>query len=152
MDILISACLMGCSCRYDGKDNFIDNFFEKYKDLNFIKVCPEVESGMSTPRNPSEIKNNKVFDNLGNDNTVLFKKGASIALEKALDNDIKVAILKAKSPSCGKDHIYDGSFTKTLVKGDGFSARLLKDNGVRVFTEKELDEFGDYIKKIENKY
>lgn len=148
MDILISACLMGCACRYDGKDNYIDNFFEKHKDLNFIKICPEVESGMSIPRNPSEIRNGRVFDNLGRENTNFFEKGARIALKKALDNNIKVAILKAKSPSCGKDLIYDGSFTKTLVKGDGLTANLLKNNGIIVFTEKELDKFDKYIKRI----
>lgn len=151
MDILISACLLGYACRYDGKDNYIENFFEKHKDLNFIKICPEVESGMTTPRRPSEIKNNKVFDNLNNDNTDFFEKGANIALKRALDNNIKVALLKSKSPSCGKGLIYDGSFTKTLIKGDGFTARLLKNKGIQVFTEKELDDFDNCIKIFKSK-
>lgn len=148
MDILISACLMGVACRYDGKDNLIKDFFERHKDLNFIKICPEVEGGMNTPRKPSEIKNDKVLDIDGHDNTEFFKKGAKIALKKATDKNIRIAILKAKSPSCGKDLIYDGNFSKTLITGDGITAKILKENGIKIFTENELDNFEKYLEKL----
>lgn len=148
MDILISACLFGDKVRYDGKDNSIEDFLAKHKDLNFIKICPEVEGGMSTPRKPSEIRGGKVFDVDGADNTGFFVRGAELALKKAQDNNIKVALLKAKSPSCGIDFVYDGTFSKKLVPGHGITAKVLKDHGLKVFSEKNLDDFEKYIENL----
>lgn len=148
MDILISACLLGIKCRYDGKDNYIENFFEKYKDINFIKICPEVDAGMPIPRTPCEIRKNKVFDKNGKETTHFFKKGAEIALKIAKEKNIKIAILKAKSPSCGKDIIYDGTFTRTLTNNDGLTAKLLKNNNIKIFTEKELNLFEIYLESL----
>lgn len=149
MNILISACLLGDACRYDGKDNLIEDFFDNHKDLNFIKICPEVDAGMPTPRKPSEIRNGKVYDCEGFDNTDFFVRGAELALEKAKKHGIKIAILKSKSPSCGNGLVYDGTFSKKLVKGDGITANLLKKHGIKVFSEKNLDEFEKYIKSTE---
>lgn len=152
MNILISACLCGDKVRYDGKDNFLEDFFEKDLGINFIKVCPEVEGGLSVPRNPCEIKNNKVIDKNKKDLTIFFEQGAKIALKKCLDNDIKVALLKAKSPSCGNDFIYDGSFSRKLVAGQGISVRLLRKNNIKVFNEKQINEFLQYINKSIERY
>jgi uncharacterized protein YbbK (DUF523 family) len=146
MNILISACLLGDACRYDGKDNLIEDFFDNHKDLNFIKICPEVEAGMPTPRKPSEIRKGRVYDFEGFDNTDFFVRGAELALEKAKKHGVKIAILKSKSPSCGNGLVYDGTFSKKLVKGDGITANLLKKHGIKVFSEKNLDEFEKYIK------
>ena len=134
MNVLISRCLLGINCRYDGKNNEIKNLKEKFPQINFIDICPEVDSGMKTPRKPCEIKNSKVINVDGVDFTKNFKKGGQIAL------------LKAKSPSCGKDLIYDGNFNKNLIKGDGITCQILKKNDIIIFTEKEIEEFYSYLK------
>ena len=111
--VLISECLLGKPCRYDGLSKPNDYILNLIKDPNikFITVCPECESGMSTPRIPSEIRKDKVINANGEDVTFFYNKGAQIALEKAKENNIDFAILKEKSPSCGKGKIYDGTFS-----------------------------------------
>lgn len=145
MNVLISRCLLGINCRYDGKNNEIKNLKEKFPKINFIDVCPEVDSGMKTPRKPCEIKNSKVINIDGEDFTKNFKKGGEIALRICKKNKIKLALLKAKSPSCGKDLIYDGNFNKNLIKADGITCQILKENGIIIFSEKELDDFYSYL-------
>ncbi len=143
--LLISACLYGEKCRYDGKDNLISNLHSLKEKFTLIPVCPEVMGGLSTPRNPSEIVGNAVVMNDGTDVTKEYKKGAEIALETALKNGCEIALMKAKSPSCGIGKIYDGTFSRTLKDGDGITVRLLKKNGIKVFDETEISEFLEYI-------
>ena len=138
--ILVSACLMGLFCRYDGKSNQSERVKQLQNKYIFIYICPECEGGLPIPRNPSEIKNGKVINNIGVDNTCFFVKGAEHALEIAKKYGIKKAILKSKSPSCGKGLIYDGSFSKTLINGNGITAELLINNGIEVYTENEIDQ------------
>lgn len=145
MNVLISRCLLGINCRYDGKNNKIKNLREKFPEINFIDVCPEVDSGMKTPRKPCEIKNSKVINIDGEDFTKEFEKGSQIALELCKKYKIKTALLKAKSPSCGKDYIYDGNFDKNLINGDGITCQVLKKNGIIIFSEKEIEDFCSYI-------
>lgn len=145
-NVLISACLLGEKCRYDGKDNLIKELDEIRKICKLIPVCPEVMGGLSTPRNPSEIVGEKVVMNDGTDVTKEYEKGARIALETALENGCKIALMKAKSPSCGNGKVYDGTFSKTLTDGDGVTVRLLKENGIAVFDETEINEFLEHIK------
>ena len=95
--------------------------------------------GLSTPRNPAEQKGDKVFDNHGNDVTDAFEKGAKECLELAKKYNCKQAVLKAKSPSCGSKKIYDGTFSKNLIDGNGVTAKLLQENGIQVYTENEFD-------------
>ena len=111
--------------------------------LNFdvIKICPELLGGLSIPRNASEIINNLVVDKEGNNVTRYFELGAKKALNIALKNNIHVAILKKNSPSCGSSYIYDGTFTNNLVKGDGITAKLLKENGIDVLDEDNYLEY-----------
>ncbi len=138
--ILVSACLLGCACRFDGRANFneqISLLREKYK---VIIVCPEVDGGLPVPRTPSEIQGDKVINKLGEDKTLNFKRGAEIALKAAQKHGAKIAILKAKSPSCGSGKIYDGTFTSTLIDGDGFTTRLLKKHGISVYNETNFQE------------
>lgn len=144
-NVLISACLFGKKCRYDGKDNLLECLEKIEKICNLIPVCPEVSGGLETPRNPSEIIGDRVVMNDGTDVTDEYVKGAEMALETALKNDCKVALMKAKSPSCGSGKIYDGSFSRTLTDGDGIAVRLLKEHGVKVFTELEIDELLKFI-------
>lgn len=145
MNVLVSRCLLGINCRYDGDNNEIKNLKEKFPHINFIDICPEVDGGMETPRKPCEIKNKKVLNIEGENKTKFFKKGAKIALKKAKDKNVKVALLKSKSPSCGKDLIYDGSFSNTLIKSHGITCKILSDYGIVVFSEKELDDFQSFI-------
>ncbi|URZ16843.1 DUF523 domain-containing protein [Clostridium felsineum] len=143
--IIVSACLLGVNCKYSGENNFSDKVKEICKGKKVIPVCPEQLGGMSTPRNPAEIingtgkevleKNAKVIDNKGRDVTVYFIKGAEETFKIAKLFNCKKAILKAKSPSCGVGEIYNGTFSKTLVKGNGVTAEILKKNGIEIITE-----------------
>lgn len=134
-NILISACLIGEKCRYDGKCKSYPEIALLKEKYNLIPVCPEVMGGLETPRTPCEIQNGKVISADGADKTAEYKKGAEIALEIALKNNCKKAILKSKSPSCGKGKIYDGTFSKTLTDGNGITADLLIQNGITVYSE-----------------
>lgn len=138
MNILISACLLGRKCRYDGKDkNRID--LSALEGNNLFPICPEVDGGLSIPRPPAERVSSYIINKEGKDVTAEYIKGAEIALRTALENNCKIAILKAKSPSCGKGKIYDGTFTKTLTDGNGVTAELLQKNGITVYTEDEIN-------------
>lgn len=137
--ILISACLIGDKVKYDGKSNYnpkIKDLLEKYE---LVPFCPEVEGGLPTPRCPSEIKNGKVINSEGRDVTFQFEKGAELAYNICMYLGIKTAILKAHSPSCGSNEIYDGSFTHKIVKGNGITADLLKRKGINVLAEDDID-------------
>lgn len=143
-NILVSACLMGVECRYDGKCQNIPEFDEKIDGLmeryNLIPVCPEIMGGMSTPRKPSEIKGDKVVNNEGEDVTRYFERGSGQVLRLARLYKCEAAILKKRSPSCGSGYIYDGTFSKTLIHGDGKTAKLLKKHGIMVVGEDETDK------------
>ncbi len=134
--ILISACLCGVNCKYNGKNNLNEECLELLKKGEAILVCPEQLGGLETPRNPSEIKiingEVKVFMNDGKDVTENYKRGAEEVLKLALELNIKKAIFRKKSPSCGCGEIYDGTFTNTLTKGNGITASLLIENGIEV--------------------
>lgn len=139
MKILVSACLLGCRCRYDGKSMPNEKVLDLAKENVLIPVCPEQMGGLTTPRNPSERqKNGAVIMNDGTDVTENYMRGAKIALEIAEINNIDFAIMKAKSPSCGKGLIYDGTFTGTLTEGNGCAVDALLKAGYKVITEKEL--------------
>ena len=135
MKILISSCLLGCNCRYDGNSQK-QNELHKLIDSNYlIPFCPEQAAGLPTPRKPCEILNNRVISSSGEDFTDIFKQGAKETLKICKLYNIEYAILKAKSPSCGYGKIHDGTFTGTLIEGTGITAKLLKDNGIQVFNE-----------------
>ncbi len=140
-NILVSACLMGESCRYDGCSKPSETVINKLKGHNVIPICPEVMGGLSTPRCPSEIVGDKVLMENGRDVTLEYQKGAEIALKAAQENKWEIAVLKSRSPSCGKGLIYDGTYTKTLTKGNGICASLLIKNWITVLDEREIEEF-----------
>ncbi len=145
MRILISACLLGEPCRYDGKSKGIDALFALSERHTLFPICPERDGGLETPRPPSERCGNRVINDQREDVTAQYQKGAEIALETARKNGCTLAILKERSPSCGADQIYDGTFTHTLKKGDGVTAQLLKENGIAVIGETEA------IERMQNK-
>ena len=136
--VLVSACLLGIKVRFDGKSKANEELIEKLNNYEFIPVCPEVWGGLPTPRVPSEIINDKVINKDGIDVTDNYMRGAIETLELVRKFNIKKAILKSKSPSCGKGKIYDGSFNGTLVDGNGITTRLLIENGIEVLTEDEF--------------
>ncbi|WP_296645458.1 DUF523 domain-containing protein [Romboutsia sp. 13368] len=146
--ILVSACLLGINCKYNGDNNKNDKVEEYLKDKQFIVVCPEQLGGMSTPREPSEIikfdgnavieGKTSVINNKRLDVTKKFKQGAQEALKIANLYDCKKAILKEGSPSCGSNCIYDGTFTGKKIPGVGVTAALLRKNGIEVISEKDL--------------
>ena len=138
MNILVSACLLGRACRYDGQSKPCDAVIALSKKHNLIPVCPEMDGGLPCPRIPCERIGDRVVNKNGEDKTAEYKKGADIALETALKNGCKYAIMKAKSPACSSLEIYDGSFSGTLIKGNGVAAELLKNSGITVLTEDML--------------
>lgn len=138
--ILISACLLGLSCKYNGGDNKMEGLGELMECYQLIPVCPEQLGGLMTPRTPAEICGGRVVTRDGTDVTAQYERGAQEALYAAKLYGCRCAILKAKSPSCGRDQIYDGTFSKTLTAGDGKTAALLKKNGIRIYTEMDYAE------------
>lgn len=140
--ILISACLIGENVKYDGSNNALHvKIIEAWKEQGIlIPLCPEVLGELSVPRPPCEVieGTDKVICKTGEDVSVAFAKGARESLRIAKEAGVCMAILKARSPSCGKDVIYDGTFTHTHVNDSGITCKLLQENGITVFSEEEL--------------
>ena len=130
--MIVSACLAGFPCRYDGKARPCAQVVELVRAGKAIPVCPEQLGGLSTPRTSCEIWDGRVVDAEGYDRTEAFRRGARAVLRIAQTYGATEALLQSRSPSCGSGRIYDGSFTKTLTAGDGVTARLLKENGIQV--------------------
>ena len=130
--MIVSACLAGFPCRYDGKARPCAQVVELVKAGKAIPVCPEQLGGLPTPRTSCEIREGRVVDADGRDRTEAFRRGARAVLQIAQTYGATEALLQSRSPSCGSGRIYDGSFTKTLTAGDGVTARLLKENGIQV--------------------
>ena len=141
---VVSACLIGKNCRYNGGNSRDDRVLELLKDKEYIDVCPEELGGLTTPRQPNEIVDGRVVDKSGNDVTEFFLKGALETYEAAIrksmevNQPIEMAILKARSPSCGSGKIYDGTFTGKQIDGNGITSELLIKKGIEVITEEDL--------------
>lgn len=136
--ILVSSCLLGINCKYDGSNNRNEKLINYLKNKEVISVCPEQLGGLSTPRVPAERRKEKVITKDDKDVTENYKKGAEEALNLAKKFQVKKAILKSKSPSCGKDKIYDGTFSRNLIDRHGVCAELLIKNGIEVISSDEL--------------
>jgi uncharacterized protein YbbK (DUF523 family) len=146
--VLVSACLAGCACRFDGSSNEDDQVGRLVAQGRAVLVCPEVDGGLGTPRPRAEIVGGdgsdvlagraRVVTEQGRDVTGAYLEGASRALEASVSSGARVAILKARSPSCGRGAIYDGTFRGSLVAGDGVTAALLRENGIEVLADEEL--------------
>ena len=149
MRVLVSACLLGVNGRYNGipKGNEAVKELLNWEDIIFIPVCPEQLGGLPTPRTPSERRGSFVVSSEGEDRTAAFAKGAEETLRIAKLYGCEAALLKARSPSCGNKEVYDGSFSGTVVPGEGVTSELLRKNGVKVFGESELTEFLEYVRR-----
>lgn len=143
--ILVSACLAGFNCRYNGKSCYDKEILKLISNGYAIPVCPEILGGLTTPRNPMEIKQNTlgkkhVIDKNGKDYTKEIFEGSQECLKIAKLNNVEFAILKSNSPSCGFGKIYNGNFDGCLKKGNGITAELLNKNGIRILNEQNYKE------------
>lgn len=144
MKILVSACLLGENCKYNGGNNKNEEVIKLGNKHTLVAVCPECFAGLSIPRVPSEIKDGRVFSKEGKDVSAEFYDGAEKTLYIAEETGCQLAVLKERSPSCGFGEIYDGSFTGTLKRGNGITAQLLSDHGITVIGESKLWKIEDY--------
>lgn len=138
MNILVSACLLGLNCRYQGDNKYDGQVAALGEKHHLIPVCPEQMGGLPTPRPPVEIMDGRALDSTGKDVTPQFKMGAEEVLKLAKLYDCKIAVLKSRSPSCGYGRIYDGTFTGGMTQGDGFTAHRLLEEGIRVLSEEDI--------------
>lgn len=161
MKVCVSACLLGKNCKYNGGNNFNEAVVQFLKDKTVVPVCPEQLGGLPTPRVPSEIVHEPaVHNSIGEDDAALqknqasaqgrvmnkegelvdgaFRTGAALAAKRAVDEGVTLAVLKANSPSCGVHHVYDGTFTGTIIEGKGVFAELLESYGIKVIDEDDV--------------
>ena len=143
MRVLISACLLGCRCRYDGESRRCPETEALLNRHTFFPVCPEQLGGLPTPRPPAERRGERFFTVDGGDVTEQYRRGAHEVLRLYRTLDCQAAVLKERSPACGHGLIYDGTFSGTLIPGDGAAAELLLRHGVPVLGETELSRLED---------
>jgi len=150
MKILVSACLLGEKVRYDGGDSRQTGLLEQWRDDGrLIVICPEVAGGLPVPRPPAEIQSDgQIVSVEGVDVTAAFELGAQKALELCREHNIRIAILKEGSPSCGSSLINDGHFSHTKISGQGVTTKLLEANGVHVFSEGELEKAAAFFSRL----
>lgn len=144
--IIVSSCLVGKKCAYDGRDRLSREVVGLCGRYGFVDVCPEMAGGLPCPRERHERQGFRVVSESGADRTLEFIAGADKALKEADRCSARIAILKAKSPSCGKGMVYDGTFSERLVPGNGVTAEIFMRNGIKVFTE---DEIGSALREME---
>ncbi len=137
---MISKCLLGEACRYDGKAKPVECVLDLSHKIPFVSVCPEISGGLSTPRIPSEYNGYVVCNAEGTGVDVAYRLGAKYTTNLAKKNNVACCILKEKSPSCGSEYRYDGTFTSTLVEGEGLTTKALYDEGIAVVSEVVVDD------------
>ena len=145
--VIVSGCLMGTACRYDGSTFYVSRMPELLSCCCPIAVCPELLVGQKIPRDAVEQVRERAITINGVDQTSCFQDGAQKVLKIAQDFGAVYALLKSGSPSCGSDLVYDGTFSNHLIPGMGFTARLLHDNGIKVFSENNMSELIPLLKK-----
>lgn len=138
MRIMVSACLLGENCKYSGGNNYNEKLVAFIRGHEVIPVCPEVLGGLPIPRRPGEILNGRVVNKDGISVDAEYRRGAQLVLDIAKREKIEMAILQSRSPSCGVNQIYDGTFSHKLVAGMGICAKLLSENGIKVIDVEDL--------------
>ena len=142
MNILVSACLLGTPCRYNGKGVLDPQVEALMREHHLVPVCPEILGGLATPRTPAERVGDRVRTEDGTDVTAAYERGAREALRLARLFGCQAAVLKEKSPSCGAGQFYDGTFARKLIPGNGVCAQMLLDAGIKVYGESRAQEAG----------
>ena len=140
MKVMVSACLLGRDCKYNGGNNFSTKLAEYLKDKEVVEICPEVLAGFPTPRPRIERVNGHVFNEFGEDVHGICLAGVKKAVATAKEQKVDLAVLQSRSPSCGVDAIYDGTFSKNIVEGDGVFVKLLKEHGIRMMDVARIEE------------
>ena len=143
MKYFISACLMGKKCKYNGGDNYDEDLTFLVSNDDIVLICPEVDGGLPVPRNPVELNDHKALDKDGNDYTSFFIKGVESVIGKAEKENPDAFILQPRSPSCGIGLIYDGTFSKTLIKGNGLLSDKLLEKGYKLYTPSSFKALKD---------
>ena len=138
MKILVSACLLGENCKYNGGNNYNPAVAEYVKGREVLAICPEMMAGMGCPRTPIEIVDGVLMDRDGNNVDAAMRKAVADAMELIRKEDIQCAILQSRSPTCGVNQVYDGSFSGKLIPGSGILARTLKNAGYRVIDAEDV--------------
>lgn len=138
MKVLVSACLLGRNCKYNGGNNYNEMIVEYLKGKDVIPVCPEVLAGLGVPRTPIEIVDGVLLDRNGNSVDGVLRQAVAQILEQIRHEEIACAILKSRSPTCGVHQVYDGTFSGRLIDGAGVLAQALMDAGYRVIDAEEL--------------
>lgn len=142
MKVIVSACLLGENCKYDGGNNYTPAVAEFLKGKEVIPVCPEMLAGLGCPRTPIEIVNGVVMDRNGNSVDGAIRGAVAQLMEMLKKEEIQCAILQSRSPTCGVNQIYDGSFSHTRITGSGVFAQALKDAGYPVI---DVEDIGNYL-------
>lgn len=138
MKVLVSACLLGENCKYNGGNNYNTAVAEFVKDKEVLTICPEMMAGMGCPRTPIEIVDGVLMDRNGNNVDAAMREAIAKAMELIRKENIQCAILQSRSPTCGVNQIYDGSFSGKLISGSGLFAQALKDAGYRVIDAEDI--------------
>ena len=138
MKILVSACLLGENCKYSGGNNYNEAVAEFVKDKDVLPICPEMMAGMGCPRTPIEIVDGVLMDRNGNNVDVVMREAVEKAMEMIRKEDIRCAVLQSRSPTCGVNQIYDGSFSGKLIPGSGVLALAMKDAGYQVIDAEDI--------------
>ena len=149
MKIMVSACLAGENCKYNGGNNRNEIVLKLMADNEVITICPEQMGGLPTPRVPSEIRDGLVITKDGRIVDVEFRSGAARCLQLARRLQPELIILQSRSPSCGVKMIYDGSFSGRKIPGQGVATQLLRQEGFAVFGEDQMDEAAEYLQQLE---
>lgn len=150
MKIVVSSCLLGNKCKYNGQDNYQPEIAALLKGHTIIPVCPEVFGGLPIPRKPCEIVGEIVMDRNFVSKDREYRIGAEKALQITMDHKAQLAILQSRSPSCGVHHIYDGTFTKKLITGNGIFAGMLKEANIPCYDMEDMEQIRCILKKMAN--
>lgn len=138
MKILVSACLLGENCKYNGGNNYCAAVAEYVKDKDVVTICPEVMAGMGIPRTPIEIVDGVLMDRNGNNVEAALRAAVAQVIEQIGNEEIECAILQSRSPTCGVNQVYDGSFSGKLIPGSGVFAQALRDAGYPVIVAEDI--------------
>lgn len=138
MKVLVSACLLGENCKYNGGNNHCPAVAEFVKDREVLCVCPEMRSGLGCPRTPIEIVDGVLMDRNGKNVDAVMREAVASVMETIRNEEISCAVLQSRSPTCGVNQVYDGSFSGKLVTGSGIFAQALKDAGYRVIDAEDI--------------
>lgn len=138
MKVLVSACIMGENCKYNGKSNKNDAVIDFLKDKEVVRICPELLAGMAVPRPCAELVDGVVTDENGQNVDAAYRRAVELALASICPEEFELAVLQSRSPTCGVNQVYDGSFTGRLVPGQGLFARALAARGCKVVDAEEI--------------